>query len=819
MSKLYNIPGILFLSIVFTACGGGGGETNPGNNNIVISGSVGDGPIVQANITILDRTGKVIASQLSDANAKYSISIPNDSNLYPITITASGGTDLVSNTEPDFKLYSTTLKKSETIININPYSTMVYKISGKMGGINEVNINLAKSHVLNTLNFGLDRSIIPDPVNTAITDSNVAHMVKSSEAMAEMIRRTRDMANNVGGNVNGDDIVTMLAADLTDGMIDGSGSAGADNRIAAFANIASAYVIIESLNNRLKVNGMDARQKLDAAILTTKPNSTLTTSDIGANPAMIAQAIKIIDAANAISPDVALSSLKSAIQAISPSTLPDNITNLDEAALDETLTLVKNAPASTLTTFNNQAASTGQNSAPTINGTPATQVAEGSAYNFLPGITDPDDDTLVFSITNKPSWASFNSGTGRLTGTPGFNTAGAYGGIKISVSDGATTAVLPVFSITVTNTNRAPVINGIPVAQTAGGSAYGFLPVATDPDGDTLGFSIINKPSWASFNNNTGQLTGTPGVSAAGTYGGIKISVSDGAITTALPVFSITVTGTSQNRSPAISGTPVSQVAEGSVYNFLPGATDPDGDTLGFSIINKPSWASFNNSTGRLTGTPGFNAAGTYGGIKITVSDGAITAVLPVFSITVSNTNRVPVISGSPATRVTAGNNYSFTPTASDSDGDTLSFTITNKPAWVQFNTSTGTLSGTPVNSDAGNYNNIIITVSDGTSNTGMNAFSIAVSTTQATFKVKITWVAPNTYKDGSFLPISELSGFRIYHGTSATNLVMISDIKDNYATSHVILNLSAGTHYFSVTSYNVTGAESSNTPVVSLTF
>ncbi len=817
MSKLYNIPGILFLSIVFTACGGGG--TNPGSKNIVISGSVGDGPIVQANITILDRKGNVIASQLSDSNAKYSISIPNDSNLYPITITASGGTDLVSNTQPDFKLYSTTLKKSETIININPYSTMVYKISGEMGGINEANINLAKSRVLNTLNFGLDRSIVPDPINTAITDNNVAHLVKSSEVLAEMIRRTRDMANSVGGNVNGDDIVSMLAADLTDGRIDGSGSSGADNRIAAFANIASLYVIIESLNNRLEVNGTDARQKLDAAILATKPNSTLTTSDIGANPAMIAQAIKIIDAANAIGPDAALVSLKSIIQAISPNTLPGNITNMDETALDNTLALVKNASTSTLTTFNNQAANPSQNRSPAISGTPVTQIAEGSAYSFLPGATDPDGDTLVFSIASKPSWASFNRSTGQLTGTPGFNTAGTYGSIKISVSDGTITAVLPVFLITVANTDRAPVINGTPITQVAEGSVYNFLPGATDPDGDTLGFSIANKPSWASFNSSTGQLTGTPGSNTAGTYGSIKISVSDGTITVALPVFSITVTGTSQNRSPAISGTPVTQIAEGSAYSFLAGATDPDGDTLVFSIINKPSWASFNNSTGQLTGTPGFSTAGTYGGIKISVSDGAITAALPVFSITVSNTNRAPVISGSPATSVTAGNNYSFTPTASDSDGDTLSFTITNKPAWAQFNTSTGTLSGTPANSDAGNYSNIIITVSDNASNKSMNAFSIAVSAAQTTFKVKISWVAPNTYKDGSFLPISELSGFRVYHGTSATNLVMISDIKDNYATSHVVLNLSAGTHYFSVTSYNVTGAESSYTPVISLTF
>ena len=58
--------------------------------------------------------------------------------------------------------------------------------------------------------------------------------------------------------------------------------------------------------------------------------------------------------------------------------------------------------------------------------------------------------------------------------------------------------------------------------------------------------------------------------------------------------------------------------------------------------------------------------------------------------------NNPPEISGTPSTSVAEGVGYHFTPTASDPDGDNLSFSILNQPTWASFSASTGTLSGTP---------------------------------------------------------------------------------------------------------------------------
>ena len=86
---------------------------------------------------------------------------------------------------------------------------------------------------------------------------------------------------------------------------------------------------------------------------------------------------------------------------------------------------------------------------PTIGGTPVTVVSANSSYSFVPIASDPDGDRLTFSISNKPGWASFNTGTGRLAGTPGDADVGVSGTIFIRATDGQRTVPLPAFSITV----------------------------------------------------------------------------------------------------------------------------------------------------------------------------------------------------------------------------------------------------------------------------------------------------------------------------------------------------------------------------------
>ena len=303
------------------------------------------------------------------------------------------------------------------------------------------------------------------------------------------------------------------------------------------------------------------------------------------------------------------------------------------------------------------------NTAPTISGTPPTSIKVGNTYYYKPTARDADNDPLQFRISNKPSWAIFESKTGVLRGTPKSQHLGKYPNIKISVTDGRATASLPYFTITVTSsststTNRAPTISGTPATSGTVGQFYSFQPSASDPDGDTLAYTIQNKPSWASFSTTTGRLSGTPG--SSGTFGNIVIRVSDGSLADSLPAFTITVTTTSSNTAPTISGSPASSVTAGQAYSFQPSATDADGDVLTFSIQNRPSWATFSPTTGRLSGTPSSSSVGTYGNIIISVTDGTATRSLSAFSISVRS------VSG------TGSVTLSWTAPTKNTDGSTL---------------------------------------------------------------------------------------------------------------------------------------------------
>ena len=277
------------------------------------------------------------------------------------------------------------------------------------------------------------------------------------------------------------------------------------------------------------------------------------------------------------------------------------------------------------------------NTAPTIAGTPATSATVQKVYNFVPVGDDAEDDTLTYSIQNKPSWATFTPATGQLTGTPISANVGTTSNITIMVSDGTLTATLPAFNITVAASapvNRPPTITGTPATTILAGAAYSFRPVGSDPDGNTLIWSIQNMPAWATFSVTTGRLTGTPTAANVGTSARITITVSDGTASASLPSFTIQVTAPA-NRAPTISGSPLTSLVAGLDYAFQPSATDPDGDALTFSIVNRPAWATFSTTTGRLSGTPALTDVATFSDITISVTDGKASVSLPAFSIAV----------------------------------------------------------------------------------------------------------------------------------------------------------------------------------------
>ena len=168
--------------------------------------------------------------------------------------------------------------------------------------------------------------------------------------------------------------------------------------------------------------------------------------------------------------------------------------------------------------------------------------------------------------------------------------------------------------------------------------------------------------------------------------------------------------------------------------------------------------------------------------------------------------NSSPIISGNPPPAVVVSEMYDFKPSAYDPDGDSLTFTITNKPNWASFNTSTGRLSGQPTLGNVGTITNIVISVSDGEASDSLGAFTVTVSQA-ALGNVTLNWTAPTQNEDGS--PLMDLAGYKIYYGTSSQSYDHEIDIGNPSVTTYVVDNLVPDSYYFAATSFNTSGVES----------
>ncbi len=173
---------------------------------------------------------------------------------------------------------------------------------------------------------------------------------------------------------------------------------------------------------------------------------------------------------------------------------------------------------------------------------------------------------------------------------------------------------------------------------------------------------------------------------------------------------------------------------------------------------------------------------------------------------TPSQQNSAPNIWGSPDSAVLTGNEYSFIPSASDADGDSIEFSITNKPRWASFDSATGQLSGRPLPGDEGVYAQVSIGASDGTASSALPDFSIEVTAT-ALGSMSLTWTAPTQNSDGTAL--SDLAGFNLYHGTTAGNYTHKIRIDNPSISTYLIENLLPDTYYVVATSFNSSGVES----------
>ncbi len=140
-------------------------------------------------------------------------------------------------------------------------------------------------------------------------------------------------------------------------------------------------------------------------------------------------------------------------------------------------------------------------------------------------------------------------------------------------------------------------------------------------------------------------------------------------------------------------------------------------DTVAITGSTLPAWLTLTdngNRTATLTGTPSAANVGP-NPVTLVASDG-VNSAQQSFTITVTAVNDPPAFTSTAPTAATEGVLYTYTATATDPDGDTLTFAAPTRPAWLTL--SGATLSGTPGQANVGTHN-VTITVSDGTAPAG----------------------------------------------------------------------------------------------------
>lgn len=289
------------------------------------------------------------------------------------------------------------------------------------------------------------------------------------------------------------------------------------------------------------------------------------------------------------------------------------------------------------------------------------------------------------------------------------------------------------------------------------------------------------------------------------------------------------------NRAPIMRGTPTAKIAAGSYFSFQPAARDPEGKLLKFRIKNKPSWASFDATTGTLFGTPNRSQMGTYRKIQIIASDGkkstamkpfTVRVLAPTASLTTSNPSPTNATTAADARPQAIGDNASTSTNApvtipvlnNDtglSDGG-IQVSIIAAPSHGSASLSNNQIVFTPANQYSGN-DSISYRVTDADGDTAVATIAISISCTQGCpADVTLSWSAPTTRADGS--PLTNLAGYLVHYGTSHASYTHAVDVGGRNSLTHTLQSLPAGTYYFSVTAYDTNGNESSYSTEVSRT-
>jgi hypothetical protein len=347
---------------------------------------------------------------------------------------------------------------------------------------------------------------------------------------------------------------------------------------------------------------------------------------------------------------------------------------------------------------------------------------EDSTLSLTLSATDVDGDSLSFTVNAAPSHGTLSGMAPNLTYTPSADYFGADS-LTYTINDGQSSSGEVTVNLVVTPVNDAPVAIDQSLSTTED-TPLSLTLGATDLEGDALTFVVVTSPVHGSLSGTAPNLVFTPSPDYSGSDT-FTFKVNDGSLDSAIATVGITISGA--NDEPTASALAITTPEDTAVAVSLVGS-DPDGDSLTFTVVDQPSHGVLSGAAPNLSYTPSadFHGVDTF---TFKTSDAVSDSLAASVAITVTPVNDAPV-AVSQQLEAVAGIPLPITLSATDVDGDAISLSVLTPP-------TRGVLSGQPpsltytANAGFSGTDSFTFAASDGVVNSSQVEVSIEVALPQ----------------------------------------------------------------------------------------
>jgi PKD repeat protein len=342
----------------------------------------------------------------------------------------------------------------------------------------------------------------------------------------------------------------------------------------------------------------------------------------------------------------------------------------------------------------------------------------GEAFSKTFSLTDSANRPVTsWSATGLPSWATLNTTTGAITGTP--------------QDTGSTTITLTATGPGGADTETAAIsiAAGPPIIVSGQsftgkvGEAFTSATLSLDDAADrpATSWSATGLPAGLALNTATGAITGTPTTKGTSTA---SFTATGGGGTSAASTVAFTIS----EGAPIITAGQALSGTVGTAFIRTPALTDATNrPATSWTATALPAWATLNATTGAIMGIPTAAAITT---ITLTATGpGGVDTETASISISTSGGGggggtTTPTMQLTPQQDFAATLGIAFNRTPTILSGTPTSWYATGLPAWATINATTGAITGTP------NFTGVnIVTVTAQDSSGSVSSTSITLTT------------------------------------------------------------------------------------------